>query len=347
MARQTIEQSGRTVDDAVQAALRQLGLSRAQVEVEVVEEGRAGIGPIGHRPALVRVTPLGAVDAAEPEDSTGAASPLPRIDDYADPTELAPGERPGSRQGTRRRGRQRAAASESQTEAQPDHRQRSRPRQVVQPTGGRRGRRGTNRETQRSESPRQANRRRNAPRSAPREPLPPFELLADPDFEPNDDPKQFAVELLTDIVHQLGFDVEVVARDPQTPMDGLNHAFAVLDVKAVEGEDLGLLIGRHGSHVAALQYLVNVILSRAVEGNHPITVDVDGYRRRREVALVEMAQRAAAEVREYGEPVELNAMPAAERRIIHLQIQDDPELHTQSVGEGASRRVRVLYREDG
>ena len=98
MARHTIEQSGRTVDDAVQAALRRLGLSRAQVQVEVVEEGRAGIGPIGHRPALVRVTPLGSVDAAEPEVGAGAASPLPRIDDYADPTELDPGERPGSRQ---------------------------------------------------------------------------------------------------------------------------------------------------------------------------------------------------------------------------------------------------------
>lgn len=344
MAEHTIEQSGRTVDDAVQAALRKLGLSRAEVEVNVIEEGRAGIGPIGHRPAVVRVTPLG---AADPASGSGASSPLPRIDDYADPTELDPGQRPAPREGQRRRGRSRAAEREAPAEVQPDHRQRSRPRQVVQPSGGRRGRRSGGREHQRAESGRQSNRRRGGSRPAPREPLPPFELLADPDYEPNEDPKQFAVELLTDIVRHLGFEVEVVARDPQTPMDGLNHAVAVLDVNAVGGEDLGLLIGRHGSHVAALQYLVNVILSRSVEGNHPITVDVDGYRRRRETALVEMAQRAAAEVREFGEPVELNAMPAAERRIIHLQIQDDPELSTHSVGEGASRRVRILYREDG
>ncbi len=347
MARNTIEQSGRTVDDAVQTALQKLGLNRTQVEVEVVAEGRAGIGPIGHRPAVVRVTPLEADGAAEPGSSSDQRAPLPRIDDYADPTELDPARRGAAREGPRRRGRQRAAERESQPEAQPDHRQRSRPRQVVQPSGERRGRRAVNREHQGGEGSRRSDRRRSGSRPAPREPLPPFELLADPDYEPNEDPRQFAVELLTDIVHQLGFDVEVVARDPETPMDGLNHAVAVLDVNAVGGEDLGLLIGRHGSHVAALQYLVNVILSRAVEGNHPITVDVDGYRRRRETALVEMAQRAAGEVREFGEAVELAAMPAAERRIIHLQIQDDPELQTHSVGEGASRRVRILYREDG
>ena len=346
MTRNTIEQSGRTVDDAVQVALQKLGLPRAQVEVEVVSEGRAGIGPIGHRPAVVRVTPLAAIGAADSEPSSETRAPLPRIDDYADPTELDPGQRAAPREGSRRRGRQRTAEREPQAEAQPDHRQRSRPRQVVQPTSGRRGGRAVNRENQRRDSSRQSNRRRSGSRPAPREPLPQFELLADPDYEPNEDPRQFAVELLTDIVHQLGFDVEVVARDPETPMDGLNHAVAVLDVNAVEGEDLGLLIGRHGSHVAALQYLVNVILSRAVEGNHPITVDVDGYRRRRETALIEMAQRAATEVREFGEPVELAAMPAAERRIVHLQIQDDPELQTHSVGEGASRRVRILYRED-
>ena len=69
----------------------------------------------------------------------------------------------------------------------------------------------------------------------------------------------------------------MTARDPQTPMDGLGHAVAVLDVKPVGEEDLGLLIGRHGAHVAALQYVVNVIVSRALDGNNPVTVDVDSY----------------------------------------------------------------------
>ena len=353
---EAIEQSGRTVDDAVQAALRRLGLSRGQVEVEVLEEGRTGIFGIGHAQSLVRVTPR---QRAAGSGNRGEAPALPRIDDYSDLTEIESGGRaePGQRSGRSGGGRRssgrrpvvrptdegRGAAPErgqSQGEVQPDHRSRS--RQPAADSGGRsergRGRQaGRGRGRQRSET---------RDRQAARPPLAPFELLADPDFEPNEDPRQFAVELLTDIVHQLGFDVEVTAREPQTPMDGLGHAMAVLDVGPVGDEDLGLLIGRHGAHVAALQYVVNVIVSRALDGNNPVTVDVDGYRRRRETALEEMAQRAASEVRDRGEPVTLGVMPAAERRIIHLQLQDDAELKTESFGEGQSRRVRILRRDD-
>ncbi len=353
--RDAIEQAGRTVDDAVQAALRRLGMSRAQVDVEVLQEGRTGILGIGHAQSLVRVTPRG----SDRGSRSGSDAPaLPRIDDYSDLTEIEGGtqsevaSRSGRSGGGRRSGGRRTvvqptapgstSGSDSQQSVQPDHRSRSRPASAPPASGGRRDRGRA----------RQGNRRRGRSRDEARDrqparaPIGPFELLADPDFEPNEDPRQFAVEVLTDVAHQLGFDVQVTARDPETPMDGLGHAVAVLDVAPVGDEDLGLLIGRHGAHVAALQYVVNVIVSRALDGNNPVTVDVDGYRRRRETALVEMAQRAAAEVREQGEPVTLGVMPAAERRIIHLQLQDDPELKTESQGEGSSRRVRILYRDD-
>lgn len=353
--RDAIEQAGRTVDDAVQAALRRLGMSRAEVNVEVLEEGRTGIFGIGHAQSLVRVTPR---SSGERSGGGSGAPALPRIDDYSDLTEIEhaspPGTAPrsGRPAGGRRSGGRRAAVqptagapgsvSDSQENVQPDHRSRSRPRAATPASGARRdqgrGRQGNRRRGRSRDEARE--------RQPAREPLGPFELLADPDFEPNEDPREFAVEVLTDIVHQLGFDVQVTARDPETPMDGFGHAVSVLDVKPVGEEDLGLLIGRHGAHVAALQYVVNVIVSRALDGNNPVTVDVDGYRRRRETALVEMAQRAAAEVRERGEPVTLGVMPAAERRIIHLQLQDDPELMTESQGEGSSRRVRILYRDD-
>ena len=350
-----IEQAGRTVDDAVQAALRRLGMSRAQVDVVVLQEGRTGILGIGHAQSLVRVTPRGS-DRGSRGGSDAPA--LPRIDDYSDLTEIEGGTQSevashsGRSGGGRRSGGRRTvvqptapestSGSDSQQSVQPDHRSRSRPASAAPASGGRRDRGRA----------RQGNRRRGRSRDEARDrqparaPIGPFELLADPDFEPNEDPRQFAVEVLTDVAHQLGFDVQVTARDPETPMDGLGHAVAVLDVSPVGDEDLGLLIGRHGAHVAALQYVVNVIVSRALDGNNPVTVDVDGYRRRRETALVEMAQRAAAEVREQGEPVTLGVMPAAERRIIHLQLQDDPELKTESQGEGSSRRVRILYRDD-
>ncbi len=346
--RNPIEQSGRTVDDAVQTALRRLGMSRAQVDVEVLEEGRTGIFGIGHAQSLVRVTPRRAAGDPAP----GADAPaLPKIDDYADLAELEPGQprrSPARRPGGS--GRRSTAAdspqqdgddSGAQRDVQPDHRSRSRPHPVA-PSQSERRARGRSR----APAGRRERKDAEAPERQPaRKPIGPFELLADPDFEPNEHPREFAVEVLTDIVRQLGFEVEVTARDPETPMDGLGHAKSVLDVNSVGGEDLGLLIGRHGSHVAALQYVVNVIVSRALAGNHPVTVDVDGYRRRRETALLDMVQRATAEVRERGAPVTLGVMPAAERRIIHLQLQDDPELRTESFGEGTSRRVRILYRD--
>ena len=331
MAAEPIEASGRTVDDAVQRALRRLGLSRAEVDVEVLSEGRSGILGIGNANAAVRVTPRrGAQPAAPP----GERQPLPRIDDYADPQELEPGQRRGRREPQRRvLNRPANEQIDEQTAAQPDHRRRGR-REVLNRSAAPRGR------------DRERDRERDRPQNEPRPPIPPFELLAHPDFEPPEDPRIFAAELLTDIIHLMGFDTTIEPRDPQTPMDGLDHAIAVLDVTPKPGDDLGLLIGRHGSHIAALQYIVNVILSHALDGNNPITVDIDGYKRRREAALEEIARRSSAEVRDYGEPIELSPMPAAERRIIHLALQNDPELTTESIGDGHSRRIRILYRED-
>lgn len=242
-----VEETGRTVDDAVQRALRRLGLSRRDVDVEVLDEGRSGILGVGQEPAHVRVTARG---AGGPDD--GGDAPLPRIDDYEDPAEI----------------------------------------------------------------------------------------------EPDEDPKTFAVEVVRDLTRLMGFDVDIQTREPETPMDGLDHAVSVIDILAKEGDDLGLLIGRHGSHITALQYVVNVILSRALEGDHPVTIDVDGYRRRREEALNDIADRAAEEVREYGEPVTLASMPPAERRIIHLALMNEPDLKTESEGDGPNRRVRVLLRDD-
>lgn len=349
MANDPIQTSGRTVDDAVQTALRRLGLSRAEVNVEVITEGRSGILGIGNTKATVRVTPIHDV---QPETDTGSEpAPLPRIDDYADSRELEPGRQPARRDQRRHAPHRRILNRPNDgADVQPTDyraRSRSRSRESLSRRGDRdpdgRSGRGSNRDTR----DRRPNRREpDRVRSEPRPPIEPFELLADPDFEPPDDPREFASELLMDIIHLLGFDTIIEARDPQTPMDGLDLAVAVLDVKPKQGDDLGLLIGRHGSHIAALQYIVNVIISNTLEGSNPITVDIDGYKRRREAALEEIAQRAAEEVREYGEPVELSPMPAAERRIIHLAVQNDPELTSDSVGAGSARRVQIAYRDE-
>jgi spoIIIJ-associated protein len=116
---------------------------------------------------------------------------------------------------------------------------------------------------------------------------------------------------------------------------------AVLDV---EGEDLGVLIGRRGSTLASVQYLVNLIVSRHFKGNAPFAVDVEGYRRRREESLRALAARMAERVRETGRSITLEPMPANERRIVHLALAEDPTVATSSVGEGESRKVAISVR---
>jgi spoIIIJ-associated protein len=136
----------------------------------------------------------------------------------------------------------------------------------------------------------------------------------------------------------MGIDAGVAAREPATAGDGLGMIQAVLDI---EGEDLGLLIGRRGQTLASLQYLLNLLVAKQLGKRVAFGVDVDGYRRRREDALVSLAKRTASRVRQTGRSVTLEPMPPNERRIIHITLEDDPNVITVSIGEGEARKVAV------
>ena len=157
---------------------------------------------------------------------------------------------------------------------------------------------------------------------------------------------EHASNVLRDLLHLLGVEAEVRTRKPETPMDGLDHALAVLDVVPVAPEDdLGILVGHHGERLGALQYSVNLILSHSYDDPHPITVDVDGYKRGREESLNTLALEMAARVRDTREAVSLDPMPPAERRILHLALSEEPHIATESTGDGDARRVQILYRD--
>ncbi len=160
--------------------------------------------------------------------------------------------------------------------------------------------------------------------------------------EPEGEVVEFALDTLEELLELMDLDAEVTARAPETPGDGVGLVKAVLDVT---GEDMGVLIGRRGGTMASLQYIVNLTVSRKYKGEAPFSVDVEGYRRRREQTLEDMAFSMADRVRESGRPVTLEAMPAYERRIVHLTLSKDPTVGTASVGEGDSRKVRISVRE--
>jgi spoIIIJ-associated protein len=236
---ESVEVSAKSVDEAIDIALEELGLRRQQVDIEVLTAGKPGLLGIGGEPARVRVTAL----------EEGTAKPM-----------AEPGMEPGEHADVE------------------------------------------------------------------------IKDLRSPEVD-------LANEWLTQLLKLMEIECEVTLRAPETPGDGLGRASAVLDV---DGDDLGLLIGRRGTTLAALQYMVNVMVNRKMGGRVLVNVDAEHYKRRREETLRGLARRMADRVHQTSRSVTLEPMPAAERRIVHLSLAEDDHVTTGSVGEGEMRKV-VIY----
>jgi len=109
----------------------------------------------------------------------------------------------------------------------------------------------------------------------------------------------------------------------------------------IKGEDLGILIGRRGQTLSCLQFIIRLIVAHQIKAWVPITIDVEGYRERRDKALQALAWRVAEQVKVNGKQFTLEPMPAFERRIVHMALADHPDISTQSIGTGEARRVVV------
>ncbi|HLJ67991.1 MAG TPA: RNA-binding cell elongation regulator Jag/EloR [Chloroflexota bacterium] len=142
-----------------------------------------------------------------------------------------------------------------------------------------------------------------------------------------------AAEVLRRLLTSMGFDVEVTVRSVENPV-----------MLAITGDNLGVLIGRRGDNLAALQFMVNLILSKHRRQWPRIVIDVENYRARREESLQTLADRIAYRVRRNQRPFTLEAMPAGDRRVIHLSLKDRPDIETYSIGEGPARRVVIAPR---
>ncbi|MBN2099286.1 MAG: protein jag [Dehalococcoidia bacterium] len=113
----------------------------------------------------------------------------------------------------------------------------------------------------------------------------------------------------------------------------------------VDGEDLGILIGRRGETLAALQYILRLIVAHQEKARVPLTVDVEGYKQRRYGSLRELALRMAQQAVSTKQSRTLEPMPPDERRIVHLALSVNPDVVTQSVGEGELRKVVIMPRK--
>ena len=161
-----------------------------------------------------------------------------------------------------------------------------------------------------------------------------------------EDEVDYAGRTLREVLTLLGLsETEISARDPETAGDGEGLTRQVFDIVGEDEEtsdELGLLIGRRGETLQSLQYLLNVMVSGKYDGDNVFSLDIEQYRRRREQSLLEMAERVAEEVRDTGDVITLEPMSAAERRIVHLALEEQDGVSTQSVGQGSDRQIEVL-----
>ena len=158
------------------------------------------------------------------------------------------------------------------------------------------------------------------------------------------DVAETAKHILEALLAVMGISASVIPSDKSSAEErGETPAPVALDIN---GDDLGILIGRRGQTLACLQYIVRLIVANQLEAWTPIVIDVEGYKQRRYRALQALAYGTAERVMVRKTPFPLEPMPAYERRIIHLTLAEHPDVTTQSIGEGEMRKVVVLLKEE-
>jgi spoIIIJ-associated protein len=311
------EFTGKNVEEAIRAAMREFEADLSELDIEILAQGSRGILGVGGEEARILAAPKSAVAAAEtlrvPEppistDGDEAAEPAAEVEtDEPSPddqvAELARAESRGRSRGGRGR-------------------------------GGRDRRNGAGERRTRERRPPREPREAREPRAdrPAREPAPfipakPMEELSESERAVLEEAKGVLEELLR--LMGLEGTVEI----------GMGSETAKLNVS---GSDMGILIGRRGEKLASLQHLVNLIVAKREGQYNRIAIDVENYRGRREEQLRDVAERAAKRVIQSGKIIQLEPMPAIERRIVHLALVDNPKIRTQSVGVEPNRRIVVL-----
>jgi len=312
------EFTGKNVEEAIRAAMAEFESDLGDLDIEILAQGSRGILGVGGEEARILAAPKSAVAAAEtvrsePEDAvTAVPPPAEPVAVDAVPIDIGP---------------------DDQVEelARADASRRTR--------GGRgRGGRGSRngREAHAIREP-----RADRPPRAPREPRP---------DRPSREPAPFVPGKPIDELTEEERTTLETAKTVLEEMLGLMGLAGTVDVASdgetsrlnVNGDDLGALIGRRGEKLASLQHIVNLIVGRRAGQHHRISIDVENYRGRREEQLRDVADRAAKRVLQTGKIIQLEAMPAVERRIVHMALLENPKVRTQSVGVEPNRRIVVL-----
>ena len=307
-----ITATGKTIDLAIEAGLTQLSMDRDSVSVEILETPKSGFFGIGASPAKVKLTYEAPDEPAAPAPALSSASrSKPKKPVSEKPAEaanapkvIAPAAAP-----MQRPAEQRASAKPAS----------ERPERTEKP---------------RQEKPRQP--KENKPRQPkpqqPKKEAAPAEPKVYTPAEPGSTEERIE-QFIKGLLEHMG-------------SDAVPHAMKTADESYsvdLVGENLGILIGRRGETLDAIQHLANYAVNRGQNKRVRINVDAENYRLKREESLQRLAQKVAGKVTKYRRNITLEPMNAYERHVIHATLQDYPDVTTYSTGTEPNRRIVVAY----
>lgn len=313
----SIESSGKTVEDAVRAGLQQLGCDAADVTIDVLEAGRPGLFGMFGKLAKVRLTlKENDLDFEMPSlslDSQKTRAPKP--EKKAEPKKAEKTEAPEAAKA------EEAPAAEAHAAEEPAAEAPAAEAPVAEaPRAPRRSRSNRAEKAERAES---------RPEKKNDEPFVP----SDP--ETLSEAGRIAYDFLKNVTEKMGVQVAIRVTEEADHLS-----------VAMMGDTLGILIGRRGDTLDALQYLVSLQVNKNREGYMRVSLDTENYRAKREEALTRLAQRMAARARKTGRKVTLEPMNPYERRVLHSALQNNPYVTTHSEGEEPYRRVVITLKSN-
>ena len=303
----SIVTTGKTIELAIEAALTQLRMDRDSVSVEVLKNARSGFLGIGASPAEVKVTYQVPDEPSAPKTALSSASrSKPKERPELTPSVIS---RPGKK-----------------IEPQEPKKRPEQPKKDRRPE-------------QRTDRPK--------PEKKPNEPKKPAEAKKPVEPKSVVEPKTYAPAAPGSVEEQIEAFLKGLLEHMGS--DAVPHAYQ-LDEESYRadlvGGDAGLLIGRRGDTLDAIQYLTGYAVNRDRETRLRVSVDAGDYRRKREDALRQLARKMAAKAVKYHRNFTLEPMNAYERHIIHAALQDYPEVTTFSTGTEPHRRIVVAYAKE-
>jgi len=297
------EVTGRTIEEAISQGLQELGVSISDVTVDIIEEGSKGLF------GLFGSRP--AKVRLSMKDDEAAADARSILEDAMKEEEPAP--KPKKENKPRKPAREnKPAEKESQEEAQEAPEKAEKPEKTEKPPKPRK--------------PKEKKEKEEKPAAEPKEIVPAEQ--ADRSTAAGK-----AQEFLQDLTRLMGVNVSVAVATDEEGNVRVN----------MEGDTLGILIGRRGETLDALQYLTSLLINKGQNTYTRVTLDTEGYRAKREEALIRLANRMANRAQKTGR-VSLEPMNPYERRILHSALQDHPTVTTHSEGEEPNRHVVITLK---